>query len=56
MDERFVARKPESLSFVEAATAPLVTIIAWEALLERAQVGKDQTVLRPVAGTVTPAD
>ena len=24
MDERFVARKPESLSFVEAAAAPLV--------------------------------
>ena len=45
MDERFVARKPESLSFVEAAAAPLVTIIAWEALLERARVGKDQLVL-----------
>ena len=35
----------ESLSFVEAAAAPLVTIIAWEALLERARVGKDQLVL-----------
>ena len=45
MDERFVARKPGRLSFVEAAAAPLVTIIAWEALLERARVGKDQRVL-----------
>jgi NADPH2:quinone reductase len=45
MDERFVARKPGRLSFVEAAAAPLVTIIAWEALLERARVGKDQHVL-----------
>lgn len=45
MDERFVARKPGQLSFVEAAAAPLVTIIAWEALLDRAGVGKDQHVL-----------
>jgi len=45
MDERFVARKPERLSFAEAAAAPLVTIIAWEALLERARVSKDQHVL-----------
>ena len=45
VDERFLARKPERLSFVEAAAAPLVTIIAWEALIERARVSKDQHVL-----------
>jgi NADPH2:quinone reductase len=45
IDERFLARKPESLSFAEAAAVPLVTIIAWEALLERARVAKDQMVL-----------
>ena len=45
VDERFLARKPRSLSFVEAAAAPLVTITAWEALIERARVGKDQQVL-----------
>jgi NADPH:quinone reductase len=45
IDERFLARKPERLSFVEAAAAPLVTIIAWEALIERARVAKDQHVL-----------
>jgi NADPH2:quinone reductase len=45
VDERFVARKPKSLSFAEAAAAPLVTITAWEALRERARVGPDQFVL-----------
>jgi NADPH2:quinone reductase len=41
VDERFA----KSLSFAEAAAAPLVTITAWEALRERARVGKDQFVL-----------
>ena len=36
VDERFLARKPRRLSFVEAAAAPLVTITAWEALRGRA--------------------
>lgn len=45
IDERFAARKPASLSFAEAAAAPLVTIIAWEALLERARVSQGQLVL-----------
>ena len=35
IDERLLARKPERLSFVEAAAAPLVTITAWEALRGR---------------------
>ncbi len=45
LDERYVALKPRRLSFVEAAAAPLVTITAWEALLERARVAEDQFVL-----------
>jgi NADPH:quinone reductase len=45
LDERYVARKPERLSFVEAAAAPLVTITAWEALRERARVHEDQFAL-----------
>jgi len=45
IDERYLAHKPKRLSFVEAAAAPLVTITAWEALRERARVGKDQFVL-----------
>jgi NADPH2:quinone reductase len=45
VDERYLARKPERLSFVEAAAAPLVTITAWEAQQERARVHADQFVL-----------
>jgi NADPH:quinone reductase len=45
LDEAFVARKPSRLSFVEAAAAPLVTITAWEAMLERARVAEGQRVL-----------
>jgi NADPH:quinone reductase len=45
LDERYLAHKPKRLSFVEAAAAPLVTITAWEALIDRARVGGDQSVL-----------
>jgi NADPH2:quinone reductase len=45
VDERYLAHKPERLSFAEAAAAPLVTITAWEALRERARVGEGQFVL-----------
>lgn len=44
-DERFVARKPQSLSFVDAAAAPLVLITAWEALYDRARLQAGQRVL-----------
>lgn len=43
--EYLVARKPVSLSFAEAATAPLVLITAWEALYDRARLNARQTVL-----------
>jgi NADPH:quinone reductase len=45
MDERYLALKPQRLSFVEAAAAPLVTITAWEALRERARIGTGQFAL-----------
>jgi NADPH:quinone reductase len=45
VDERYLARKPARLSFVEAAAAPLVTITAWEALRERARVRAGDSVL-----------
>jgi NADPH2:quinone reductase len=45
VDERYLARKPERLSFVEAAAAPLVTITAWEAMRERARVTSGQFAL-----------
>ncbi|PIG91740.1 zinc-dependent alcohol dehydrogenase family protein [Gloeocapsopsis sp. IPPAS B-1203] len=45
VDERFVAPKPSSLSFVAAAAAPLVLITAWEALCDRGRLQPGQKVL-----------
>jgi len=45
VDEQYLARKPQRLSFVEAAAAPLVTITAWEAQRERARTGAGQFAL-----------
>jgi NADPH:quinone reductase-like Zn-dependent oxidoreductase len=39
------ARKPERLSHLEAAALPLVSLTAWQALVETAELGPDQTVL-----------
>lgn len=44
-DQRLLAKKPASLSFVEAAALPLVAITAWEALVDRAQIQPGETVL-----------
>jgi len=45
VDERFVALKPKSVSFIEAAAAPLVLITAWEALYERGRLEPGEKVL-----------
>lgn len=45
VDETIAQPKPASLSFVEAAAAPLVLITAWEALHDRARVQAEQRVL-----------
>jgi NADPH2:quinone reductase len=45
IEERLVAKKPTSLSFAEAASAPLVLITAWEALYDRANLQPNQKVL-----------
>jgi NADPH2:quinone reductase len=45
VDEAIAQPKPASLSFVEAAAAPLVLITAWEALYDRAELGAGQTAL-----------
>lgn len=45
IEEHFVAHKPESLSFIEAAAAPLVLITAWESLHDRAHIKAGQNVL-----------
>jgi len=45
INEALLAPKPRSLSFAEAAVAPLVLITAWEALFDRAKLEAGQTVL-----------
>lgn len=53
VDERFVALKPTSLSFVEAAAAPLVLITAWEALFDRGHLqAEDRVLIQAGAGGV----
>ena len=43
VDERIVGRKPNNLSFEEAAALPLTTITAWEALFERLAIEPKKT-------------
>lgn len=48
-----LARKPASLSHVEAASVPVVAVTAWEALFERARLEAGQTVvIHGAAGNV----
>src|ERR1044072_7301594 len=50
---RMISHKPKSLNFVEAASAPIVSITAWPMLLLYAHGHAGQTVLIPrAAGTV----
>jgi NADPH:quinone reductase-like Zn-dependent oxidoreductase len=42
---RMMAQKPKSLNFIEAASAPIVTVTAWQMLFEYAHVTAGQTVL-----------
>jgi len=44
-DAQLVSRKPKNLSFTEAAALPLVSLTAWFALKDRAQVQPGQRVL-----------
>ncbi len=44
LDERFVALKPKSIDFTQAAVAPLVLLTAWESLFDRCHLEKNQTV------------
>lgn len=41
VDERIVGKKPQSLSYAEAAALPLTSLTAWEMLFDRLQVAKD---------------
>jgi NADPH:quinone reductase len=48
VDERFLAPKPASLSFAEAAAAPLILITAWEALYDRGRLQAGQVLSKKV--------
>lgn len=45
VDQSLVTHKPTSLSFAEAAAAPLVLITAWEALYDQGRLTKGQKIL-----------
>jgi len=45
VDERFAALKPTSLTFTEAAGAPLVLITVWESLFDRCEIKDGERVL-----------
>jgi NADPH:quinone reductase-like Zn-dependent oxidoreductase len=42
---RMMAQKPKTLNFIEAASAPVVTVTAWQMLFDHAHVTAGQTVL-----------
>src|ERR1700757_816482 len=40
-----VSRKPTSLTYIEAASVPVIAVTAWQALFDQAQLKAGQTVL-----------
>lgn len=44
-DAKLIAKKPKSLSMLEAAALPLVSITAWEALFKKANLTSKNTIL-----------
>lgn len=50
VNEELVAKKPNSLSFIEAAALPLTSITAWELLFDRLQIKPDDKGLLLVTG------
>jgi NADPH:quinone reductase-like Zn-dependent oxidoreductase len=48
-----VARKPTSLTYIEAASVPVVAVTAWQALFDQARLKAGQTVvIHGAAGSV----
>ncbi len=50
VDAGSAALKPKRLDHVQAAALPLVTLTAWEALLERARIRKEEAILIHAGG------
>ena len=42
---RMIARKPQSLNYVEAASAPVIAVTAWQMLFQYGQATRGQTVM-----------
>jgi NADPH:quinone reductase-like Zn-dependent oxidoreductase len=40
-----IARKPQSLNYVEAASAPVIAVTAWQMLFQYAQATRGQTII-----------
>ena len=40
-----ISKKPKSLTYVEAASVPVIAVTAWQALFDQAQLKAGQTVL-----------
>jgi len=49
-DARMAGHKPKSLDHVQSAALPLVTITAWEALVQRARIQKGEAILIHAGG------
>jgi len=47
VDAKLIALKPKSLSMLEAAALPLVSITAWEALFKKARLTRKNSILKP---------
>lgn len=45
VDEKLIAKKPQSLSMLEAAALPLISITAWEALFIKAKLTNKNNIL-----------
>lgn len=50
VDERITGRKPQALSFADAAALPLTAITAWETLFDRLALTEDSTGTLLVVG------
>ncbi|KTD62288.1 zinc-binding alcohol dehydrogenase family protein [Legionella shakespearei] len=50
VDERIAAKKPESLSFEEAAALPLTSLTAWELLFDRLQIADKEKATLLITG------
>ncbi|WP_338469315.1 zinc-dependent alcohol dehydrogenase family protein [Niallia sp. XMNu-256] len=53
VDTRLISHKPKNLTFAEAAAIPLVTLTAWQALFQRANIREhDEILIHGAAGGV----